>query len=106
MINAFEVMFSSLFIRFLSDFPQKFYYLFREIWAGIRELLSGFITQKKGISGIWKWPLFVIVYVLLIVISILYIIVFPISFLIKTVRSHQIWVASLRNDYIEPLDII
>lgn len=104
-------MFSRYFISFISSFPHDYHELFRKIWTGIREL-SAFITHKKGTSGVWRWPLLIIIYPLFIVISIIRIILFPVSFLIKTVNDSRILnkysKALARGDYdldlSEPMD--
>ncbi len=101
--NAIDVKYTRLFFTLLSFFPDDYRYLLREIWAEIQEL-SGFITQKKGINGVWKWPLFIIVFFLLIVVSIIRIILFPVSFLIKTIRHYRIWKVAIWDDLSEPMD--
>lgn len=102
-MSAFDVMFSRDFIKIMSYFPDDYRYLIGEIWAEIREL-SKFFTLNKGISGIWKWPLFLIVYFLFIVISIMRIIVFPVSFLIINVKSHREFIEAWRNGLDEYID--
>ena len=102
-MSAFDVMFSRDFIKIMPYLLDDYRYLIREIWAEIRDL-SEFFTLKKGISGIWKWPLFLIVYSLFIVISIIRIIVFPVSFLIINVRRHRKIIATIRDGMYEYMD--
>lgn len=104
-------MLSRYFISFISSFPHDYHELFRRIWVDIREL-SRLITRNKGIIGVWRWQLFIIALFLLIVFSIIRIILFPVSFLIKTVqdsrRLNDFSKALARGDYdldfSEPMD--